>query len=202
MRRFVLFFVLACVLLATVWAAAQNNCMSIRGLGQAWLAAMPPNAPIPPHTGDVALNAGDYWGGYVILTVNGMPLDGVFSGQDGDESALPHGKVGAGKHGSYTFAFNLKSGGNEFGPRDQYQDYFFTDVPNAVWPGPPGKLGFGYYQAAHKIVGGSGIFKGATGNILVSGTAAAWPLGDPNDPNTLWKGMWNPEISGNICLPR
>ena len=153
---------------------AQETCLNIRMIGQARL-------PAPE-----LLRENDSWGGEVVAMITGEPgpLLGKFSGTDGD--VIWRRVIGMGKDGSYRFDFG------EAGT-------FTTHVTNAVYPITPAKLGFGYYQAAHKIAEGTGRFQYATGNLLIAGTYLAWPLGDPNDPNTPWTGRWNPDISGKIC---
>ncbi len=159
-------------------AAAQNTCVPIQGLGQAELV----------FDGSL-LKPEDIWGGSFYLSLGGQEfLVGFFSGQDGtDYWRGRNDSMGQGKGGSYTFAFNKQ-------PDGTYIDSITTTVTNAVFPSPPGKRGFGFYQAAHKITSGTGRFTDASGNILVSGSYVGFLLSD----GTLL-GRWNPDVSGKIC---
>jgi hypothetical protein len=174
-----LIFALTVGVLALATSAwGQDNCVAGRAVGQAYLGFETP------------LNEGDTWGGGMYLTLGGQEfLEGIFSGQDGtDVWNGQNGLMGKGKGGSYTFAFNQRDDGS-------YADSFTTQVTNAVFPNPPGKVGFGYYQAAHKIVSGTGRFRNASGNIVVAGTYVFFPWAGGN----AFGGRWNPDVSGKIC---
>jgi len=159
-------------------AWAQSNCRAFRAI-------CPASLPVA-----VPLKDTDIWGGPVYGSLGGQELlFGLFSGNDGtDFWRGVGGNIGQGKGGSYTFAF---------GPTDNpMKDSFTTYVTNAVFPIVPGKIGFGSYQGAHKIVSGTGRFANASGNLLMVGPWLAWP-----DP-TSWLGVsgrFNGEISGSIC---
>jgi hypothetical protein len=69
-----------------------------------------------------------------------------------------------------------------------------------VYPVPPGKAGMGYYRATWRIVGGTGRFAQATGNIAENGPYLVWFAA----PDALPDGRYVAELSGSICnvLPR
>ena len=76
-------------------------------------------------------------------------------------------------------------------------DSFTYEVSNAVWGFRPGKGGLGNYQGnTAAIVGGTGRFASASGNLNVAGPFLVWP-----DDNSLFgvSGRWNGEISGSLC---
>jgi hypothetical protein len=173
-----IFAVLAGVISITTNAWGQNGCVAVQALGQSYLGFEHP------------LHQGDVWGGEVYLTLGGQEmLMGIFSGQDGtDVWNGQNDMMGKGKDGTYTYAFNMREDGT-------YADTFTTEATNAVFPNPPGKSGFGHYQAAHKIVSGTGRFRNASGNILVAGTYVVFPWAG----GTSFGGRWNGDISGKIC---
>ncbi len=173
----------AIALLALLFCAAlpvsvAQDCTPVKGIGQALVFF---NQPI---------NQNDLWGGPFYMTLDGTAgvMTGIFSGQDGtDVWNGQNGMMGKGKGGRYSFALNFNGTG--------YQDSFTTEVTNAVFGNPPGKIGFGYYQASHNIVSGTGRFKNATGHLVVAGTYVFFPYaGDANVD-----GRWNPDVTGKIC---
>lgn len=172
--RWYLFVVVVVILLfaAPSVLVAQENCLQIRIIGQAQLPA--PELLRPDIDG---------WGGEVVVMVTGepTPLIGKFSGSDGN--VIWRKVIGMGKDGSYKFDFAAAGS-------------FTTHVTNAVYPITPAKLGFGYYQAEHKIAEGTGRFQNASGNLLVAGTYFAWA--DENSPWGVY-GRWNPDIIGRVC---
>jgi hypothetical protein len=107
------------------------------------------------------INPNDIWGGSFYMSLGGQEfLVGFFSGQDGtDFWRGQNDSMGQGKGGSYTFAFNKQLDGT-------FKDTFTTTVTNAVFPNPPGMRGLGFYQAAQKIVSGTGRFANASGKLL------------------------------------
>ena len=159
-------------------AAWAQDCVAARGLG---------HATTPP---EVALHDNDVWGGTICLTLNGQEvLIGVWSGQDGVTVwHSPRESMGVGKGGSDTFAFNRQ-------PDGTYRDTLTTFATNATFPAPPGQIGFGSYQASHKIVSGTGRFRNATGTLLCTGPYVWLPAAG----GTTDVGYFNLEISGNIC---
>lgn len=166
------FVVMVVILLFTAPVlVAQENCLQLRIIGQAQF-------PAPE-----LLRPGDGWGGEVVAMVTGetTPLSGKFSGSDG--TVIWRKVIGMGKDGSYKFDFG------EAGT-------FTTHVTNAVYPITPAKLGFGYYQAAHKIAEGTGRFQNTSGNLLVAGTYFFWL--DDSSPDGGY-GRWNPDIMGQVC---
>jgi hypothetical protein len=177
-HRWLILAIIAGVISITSSARGQNGCAALQGLSQAYLGFEQP------------LHEGDVWGGGAYLTLDGQEmLIGVFSGEDGTD--VWHGQnnmMGQGKGGSYTFAFNKRADGT-------YADTFTTEVTNAVFPNPPGKVGLGHYQAAHKIVSGTGRFRNASGNLLMAGTYVVFPWAGGN----VFGGRWNGDISGKIC---
>lgn len=176
-NRWPIFLLIAGLMFATnAWT--QTECMPVRAVGQAYLGFETP------------LNQGDVWGGGMYLTLGGQEfLVGIFSGQDGtDVWNGQNDRMGKGKGGAYTFAFNKQDDGS-------YADSFTTAVTNAVFPNAPGKVGFGYYQGAHKIASGTGRFRNASGELVVAGTYVVFPWAG----GTAFGGRWNPDISGKIC---
>jgi hypothetical protein len=89
--------------------------------------------------------------------------------------------TGKGTNGSYTFVFGA--------------DTFVVEIAHAAWPFPPGKAGLGYYRGQGKIIGGTGRFQNAWGNIDWEGPFIVWTP----DGGVTWVGRFNPEIRGNIC---
>lgn len=165
-------------------ANAGSNCKSFAALGHAVLTSSTP----------LALT--DTWGGpiFIMLQDQFLGLTSVLSGNDGEEIWRQH--MGAGKGGSYTVGVNCSApsapGGLYFCP-----DTFTYEVPKAVFPSPPGQAGIMFYMGnTAKIVGGTGKFYGASGNLNVRGPAIAWV--DPAS-SIGFSGRWSPEISGNIC---
>lgn len=154
-----------------------QDCVGVRGMGQA---VLPTDKPLNPDDG---------WGGTVYLNFdNGETLAGVFSGVDGG-TVIWRAHVGNGKQGSYTFAFN--------GEYPGYLDTFTTEVTNAIYPVPNGHLTVGVYQASHKIVRGTGRFVNATGTIFVRGTWMGMLTLINQGASPI--AFWNPEITGSIC---
>ncbi len=155
-----------------------QDCLAIRGLGQARLPA------------SVHLNENDSWGGTIYLSLDGKEmLVGVFSGQDGTVAWHgPNGLNGNGKGGSMTFAFTPQGDAT-------YRDTITTYVVNGSFPEPPGSLCFGTYHASHKIIAGTGRFANATGTIQISGTFVWFPLSGGTEE----VGYFNPDFSGFIC---
>ncbi len=157
---------------AGLQAQAQSGCKPLQAIVQA---SLPTSTPM-------ALT--DTWGGPIYGMLGGEPLVGAISGNDGAEEFKQH--IGTGKDGLYTVCVGYPS----------CTDSFTYEVPHSVFPIPPGKIGFAYYIGnTAKIIGGTGIFKYASGNLNVSGPAVAWPLTEA--PYIF--GRWNPEISGKIC---
>jgi hypothetical protein len=152
-------------------AQAQGPCTEFRGIAQEIL---PTPVPLKPD---------DTWGGYVYASLGGSELLlGIVSGNDGNTRG--QGVAGMGDNGSYTFVF----GGGV--------DSFKVEIPHAVWPFPPGKIGVGYYRGNGKILQGTGRFYNASGVLDWSGPAVVWP--DANSPFGIY-GRFNAEVRGSIC---
>jgi hypothetical protein len=133
----------------------------------------------------------DVWGGPLSGVLGDGFLQGLLSGNDG--VGTPKGSIGQGRGGSYTVAIGCPT---PVVPGNPYvcTDSFTYEVSNAVWTQPPG---FGHYIGnTAKIVGGTGRFQFASGNLNVNGPFIAWP--DGNSPFKL-SGRWNPELSGQVC---
>ena len=76
-------------------------------------------------------------------------------------------------------------------------DTLTFEVPNSVFPSPPGMIGLGRYNGnTARIVGGTGRFESASGNLNFTGTFIVWP--DQSSPIGVF-GRTNAELSGNIC---
>ena len=167
-------------------AQAQPGCKSFAAIGQATLPSATPFVGLPV----------DIWGGPLYVMLGGEFLSGIaiLSGNDGVDTW--RGAIGQGRGGSYTVGVNCTAPVN---PGSVYAcaDAFTYQVPNSVFPSPPGKTGLmSYIGNTAKIVGGTGRFQGATGNLNVRGPAVVWDdLASPIGVS----GRWNPEISGTIC---
>jgi hypothetical protein len=151
-------------------AQAQQNCPSIHVLIQAQLL-------VP----ELLLRDEDVWGGYVHGYLGEEILHGKWSGNNGNTAI--HGHAGMGI-GSDLFDFG---GGNTV----------ITAATHANFPSPPGLWPLdagGLYRSAGKIVGGTGRFANASGNLLESGPFVVWDL-DKELPH----GRFNGEVTGDIC---
>lgn len=146
-------------------AQAQQGCMEFRAIGHGTLPTTHP------------LSDDDTWGADIWGTLGDEFLSGYASGNDGDTSW--RGVTGKGTNGHYTFVFGA--------------DTFVVEIPHAAWPFPPGKAGLGYYRGTGKIIGGTGRFQNAWGNIVWEGPFIVWT----SDGGII--GRFNPEIRGNIC---
>jgi hypothetical protein len=130
----------------------------------------------------------DLWGGpvYGMLGSDVIP-QGALSGNDGVDTW--HKTVGIGRGGSYTICTDYPI----------CSDTFTYEVPNAVFPAPPGQGGLMRYSGnTAKIVQGTGRFQYATGNLNVSGPAIAWPDSNPGNPIGAL-GRWNASLPGKVC---
>ncbi len=180
-----LMFVLTLSVFALFWPAqdvqAQSGCTPFQAIVQA---SLPTSTPIGPGF--------QTWGGPIFALLGGEPLLGALSGNDGEEVFKQH--MGAGRGGAYTICF-----GDIDGCRtdSSNMDTITYEVPHAVFPFGPGKIGVAYYLGnTAKIVGGTNRFLGVSGNLNVSGPAITWPdLASPFGVS----GRWNVEISGKIC---
>jgi hypothetical protein len=131
----------------------------------------------------------DIWGGPLYGSLEGEVLLGIVSGNDGEETW--RGAIGQGRGGTYTIGFGCAG--------DPYvcTDTLTFEVPNSVFPIPPSMIGLGRYNGnTARIVGGTGRFESASGNLDFTGTFIVWP--DPNSPIGV-SGRFNAELSGNIC---
>jgi hypothetical protein len=165
-------------------AQAKQGCKSLEAIGQATLPSSTPFVGLPV----------DIWGGPLYVMLDAQFVPGIFSGNDGTDRW--HGAIGQGKNGSYTVGINCTAPMTR-GSVYTCPDTFTYQVPNAVFPIPRGKNGLVIYIGnTAKIVGGTGMLQGATGNLNVRGPAIAWD--DTTSPIGV-SGRWNPEISGDIC---
>ncbi len=162
--------VIATLLVSPPRPRAQGNCTGFRAVIHGFLPT-----PIP-------MREGDTWGGQVYGTLGWDELLlGNISGNDGEDGP-GQGWTGMGKGGSYIYDFG--------------EDGSFTvEVPNAVWPFHPGQILFGNYNGHGNVVGGTGRFQNASGNLFISGPFMVYSLDNWATVN----GRWNGEISGNIC---
>jgi len=182
----VLGFIFALAIGTLLWpnlvspAQAQPGCKSFVAIAHA---TVPSSTPLGLTV--------DVWGGPLYGMLGGEFLFGVLSGNDGVD--LFHGTIGQGRGGSYTVGVNCTA---PVTPDTNYTctDSFTYEVPNAVFTKPPG---FGRYNGnTARIVGGTGRFQFASGNLNVTGPFIAWP--DSNSPFGL-SGRWNSELSGQVC---
>ena len=132
--------------------------------------------------------AHDEWGGPLYGSLDGDVLFGVISGHDGELTF--RGATGHGSGGAYTIGFC-----DSDDPSDCANTFTF-EVPNPVFQSPPGMIGLGHYNGnTARIIGGTGIFESASGNLNFTGPFFVWP--DPSPP--VFAGRFNAELSGNIC---
>ncbi len=209
--------VITALVLATS-AVAQNNCVDVKGVAQAFILSNVDPVDVPE--GQIPTNPLSNpfgWGGYTTFIFGGQNyLAGFFSGADGNVNWRGPGMkdgaglIGQGKGGTYTFGFNFTHTFNieQVDIDGQgtmipvaiavYKDTFTTSVANAIYPLWPGMKGpaYGFYQASHKLVPekGTGIFKNATGTLLITGT---YIVGVDQYGN--FSSRWNPDITGKIC---
>jgi hypothetical protein len=101
--------------------------------------------------------------------------------------------MGQGRGGSYTVGIGCSQSGGLY----VCTDSFTYEVPNAMFPSPPGQGMMKYIGNTARIVSGTGKFKFASGNLNVAGPAIAWPL--TSAPDGPWAGNWNGELSGQVC---
>ena len=159
-------------------ARAEPRCKSFQAIAHL---SLPTSTP---------LAATHNWGGPLYGSLEGEVLLGILSGNDGDVTW--RGAIGQGRGGSYTIGFGCA-------PGDPYvcTDTLTFEVPNSVFPSPPGMTGLGRYNGnTARIVGGTGRFESASGNLNVTGTFMVWP--DESSPIGVF-GRFNAELSGNIC---
>jgi hypothetical protein len=176
-------FILALSICVMLWptartlAQAPTGCVSFEAIAQA---ALPSSTPL--------FKTFDLWGGpvYGMLGSDVIP-QGALSGNDGVDTW--HKTVGIGRGDSYTICTDYPI----------CSDTFTYEVPNAVFPAPPGQGGLMRYSGnTAKIVQGTGRFQYATGNLNVSGPAIAWPDSNPGNPIGAL-GRWNASLSGKVC---
>ena len=176
-------FVLTMTIGMLVWphstAQAQANCKDFQAIVQATLLTSTPIGNIPGLVGPQT------WGGPVFGMLGSDLLAGALSGNDGDETWRPH--MGAGKDGLYMICADYPGCTNTL----------TYAVPHSTFPAPPGQGGIvAYHGNTAKIVGGTGKYAGASGNLNVNGPAIAWP--DNGSPIGV-SGRWNATISGKVC---
>lgn len=134
--------------------------------------------------------ATDEWSGPLYGSLDGEVLLGILSGNDGDVTFRR--VIGQGRGGSYTIGLGCAPG-----DPGVCTDTLTFEVPNSVFPSPPGMIGLGRYNGnTARIVGGTGRFESASGNLNFTGTFIVWP--DQSSPIGVF-GRTNAELSGNIC---
>jgi hypothetical protein len=179
---FVIALLIAILLLPTlgsrgsqVQAQSGSGCVDFRAL---WQAALPTPKAISPAT--------DVWGGPVYgMLGQDVFLADVLTGNDGQD--YWHKVNGIGKGGLFVMCLQYPT----------CTDTFTYEVSNAAFALPPGKLGTGQYIGnSAKIIGGTGRFASASGNLNVSGPWLTWP--DENSPFGA-SGRFNATISGRVC---
>jgi hypothetical protein len=176
--RKLLFLVLGFVLLVTLSATAQNNCVAVRGIAQEHLL----DFSNPDWQGG---RPGDGWVGPVQLILGkDEVLVGKLSENDGDPG--PSNGTGQGRGGSYFFDFGADGS-------------FVMRYGNAVWPdlksfGGAAFTGKFRAQGAVDVTHGTGRFANATGNLATDGPFTAWNLLAP-----LPSGRFNNTITGTLC---
>jgi hypothetical protein len=178
MRRLLLLLSMMALVFAAS-AAAQNNCVSVRGMTQQHL---------------LDLTSPDWLGGYpgapwvgpvqLILGDNEV-LVGKVSENDGSLRKTDHQEMGGyfvfdfGAEGSFT----LQTDNSVFPPRPKYQGIAAAGVFHGQ--GPVGTLA---------EIPGTGRFANATGTVFVKGDFIAWNLTAP-----LPSGRANFSITGLLC---
>lgn len=158
-------------------AQGQSGCKSFHAIVQ---------AELPSSTPLYRPGVFDVWGGPLHgMLGDQLLLNAVLSGNDGE--TFPHGVNTVGRGGSYTICTDNPACTNTF----------TYEVPNAVWPIPPGHGGFlNYIGKTAAIVGGTGVFASVSGNLNVEGPGIVWE--DANAPFGFY-GRWNGELTGKVC---
>jgi hypothetical protein len=167
---------LAAALLPTLGTPvqAQPGCLALRGVVHFVLPTPYPLAPT------------DTWGADIYASLGGEFMHGTLSGNDG--ITMGHGPIlGQGRGGSYTICLQYPA----------CTDSFTYEVPTSVFQFSPGKIGLGDYKGnTAKIVGGTGRFQGASGNLNLSGPFIVWP----SDTSPIGvAGRGSIELSGSVC---
>ncbi len=171
-------FVFLVVLMFTISAVAQNNCVAVRGVAQVHLL----DVGNPDWEGG---RPGDPWVGPVQLAVgNDDAFVGKISEYDGDPGPSNHTGQGRDTGSAY---FDFGTDGS-----------FIVRYTHAVWPALP-KFGAAFTGTFHAegtvdVSNGAGRFVHATGNITLHGRFLAWNL-----DQLLPSGRFNGEITGTLC---
>jgi hypothetical protein len=164
-------------------ARAEGSCQEFRAISQMRLGfatVPPPQLSLYTWTGPTYVTLG---GREVVINLDFVLPPGP------PPTSVQHGVVGMDRGVSTKFDFG--SGGT----------LLLENKSPGVYPVPPGKAGMGYYRATWRIVGGTGRFAQATGNIAENGPYLVWFAA----PDALLpEGRYNGELSGSICnvLPR
>lgn len=160
-------------------AAAQNNCVPVRGMTQQHLL----DVTSPDWQGGYP---GAPWVGPVQLILNDHEvLVGKVSENDGAPRKTGHQDIGGyfvfdfGANGTFT----LQTDNSTFPPKPKFQEVAFTGTFHGQ--GPVGTL---------PEIPGTGRFANATGNFSVKGDFMAWDLTAP-----LPSGRFNASITGFLC---
>lgn len=173
-----LFVALGLVLLFTLSAVAQNNCVAVRGIAQIHLL----DFGNPDWEGG---RPGDPWVGPVQLVLGKEEvLIGKISEYDGEPGPSNH--TGQGRDtGSFFFDFGTDGS-------------FVVRYTHAVWPTLP-KFAVAFTGTFHAegsvdVTNGTGRFTKATGNFTSDGPFLAWNLDQP-----LPSGRYNNTLTGTLC---
>ncbi len=198
-NRCVRLFVLAAALLA--WnvptAIAQDSCQAFRAVGQGAITF--DRDSLPPVLADVWDAYPEAWGGQVYAYYGAIgasapkptPLAGWFYGTDStmDTVINPNNGNSRGRDGFYVFVF-----GTHDADGWHITDGFTVQLGQAVWtPNPSGMGKFGTYQASGKLINGTGVFEGATGDFTLQGDFTYHLAAPP------FFSAWNPSLVGRFC---
>jgi hypothetical protein len=160
--------VVAAALTVAMPGWAQQNCQDLRAI---WL-------------GSIAIvNGQAHWGGPVVAAIGEEVLEEMVS-----TIIIPwrssHGVTGMDRGTQYLYDFGA---GNTFTLELQ---------STGTFPNPPGKGVFGYYRDVSMIVGGTGRFSNASGNVAQIGPYLVWRTAARE-----LKSLYTAELHGKICLP-
>lgn len=173
-------FILAITFVFAPSAAAQNNCLPVRGIAQEHLLDLANRDwqggyPGAPWVGPIQLILGDR-----------EVLIGKVSENDGAPRLTGHQDVG----GYFVFdfgadgTFTVETDNSVFPPKPKFKDTSFTGTFHGQGP----------VNTIPNIQAGTGKFASATGNFSIQGDFMAWNLTEP-----IPSGRFNGTITGFLC---